>query len=145
MNDTSLTPLNGQNVPAVEVLEQVNGMLGQMERLMQVMANALSATNQRMEQMEKQIQRLTPITGAQEKALAQRIRARAEELCGQYSLPPATATAIANAIRKEIKTTGGVRAIRELPRVEYPVYVERVDLWDDYAAMRAIRRNAGRR
>ena len=47
---------------------------------------------------------------------------------------------IASAIRKDIKLEGGVRSIRELPRVEYPVYVDRIALWDDYWAMKAIKK-----
>ena len=136
-----LRPVDAQNLPAFTP-EQVGGLMLQQQQLMQSMANALAAMNQRIDQMERQIRQLTPITGAQERALGDKVKQRAQELQEQYKLPAKAATLIANAIRKDIKLEGGVRALRELPRVEYPVYVDRIALWDDYGTMRAIRKTS---
>lgn len=134
-----MRPRDAQNLPAFTP-EQVGGLMLQQQQLMQSMADAMAAMYKRIDQMERQIRQLTPITGAQERALGDKVKQRAHELQEQYKLPAKAATLIANAIRKDIKLEGGVRALRELPRVEYPVYVDRIALWDDYGAMRAIRK-----
>jgi len=119
--------------------EQAVAMVRRMEQLMQGMAGTISAMHEEMAQMKKQIQMLTPVTASQEKALNAQIRQRSEELRKIYRLEANARAPIANAIRKEIKLAGGVSAIRELPRVEYNVYLERIALWDDYRAMKEIR------
>lgn len=121
---------------------QMAVIMGQMQQLMQGMADSIRATNARMAKMERQIELLTPLTGAQEKALCAEIRRRAAELCGQYRLGEGYEQAVASAIRSELKREGGVRAVRELPRIEYNVLLERVALWDDYDTMRTLRRQA---
>lgn len=121
---------------------QMAAIMRQMQQLMQGMADSIRATHARMAKLERQIELLTPLTGAQEKALCAEIRRRAAELCGQYRLDAGHGAAIAAAIRAELKRAGGVRAVRELPRIEYSVLLERVALWDDYEIMREIRKKA---
>lgn len=115
-------------------------MLANIEKLMLDMAEKLNATNDRVRELERQLLFMTPLTPAQERAIGLQVKQRAEQLRDQYRLPESAITAIANAIRKDIKLAGGVRSIRELPRVEYAVYIERIALWDDYSTMRAIRK-----
>lgn len=140
MNEQKMMqPVQGQSLPAPTV-EEMGLILLHMEQLMQGMMNVVSVTNQNMEQIKRELRQLTPITGAQEKALGEKIRQRAEQLCEEYNLSARCVPMIANAIRKDVKLEGGVRSIRELPRVEYPVYVDRIAMWDDYGAMKAIRK-----
>lgn len=139
MSGEMMEPKGKQEITEISA-EQVAGILFHVEQLMQGMAGALSAMDRRMQQLERQIQMLTPITGAQEKAIGAQIKQRAEELRKQYKLDASALAPIANAIRKDLKLSGGVNAIRELPRVEYSVYIERIVLWDDFRAMRAIRK-----
>lgn len=142
MNDNGIIipPRDDQKLPA-PIIEQVARMMAQTEQLMQGMANVMTAMNQRMEKLERQMELITPITGPQEKAIGEQIKQRAGELREQYGLDSKALPAISKAIRKDLKLAGGVRAIRELPRVEYPVYIERIALWDDYAVMRAIKKS----
>ena len=140
MTGKMMKPAENNSLP-VPTIEQMGSLIVQ-QQLMQSMANALAAMNQRMGQLERQLRQLTPITGAQEKALGDKIKLRAQELQKSYNLPMKAASMIAQAIRKDIKLEGGVRAIRELPRVEYTVYVDRIALWDDYAAMKAIKKTS---
>ena len=139
-NDMMVPPRDDQKLPA-PIIEQVARMMAQTEQLMQGMANVMTAMNQRMEKLERQMELITPITGPQEKAIGEQIKQRAGELREQYGLDSKALPAISKAIRKDLKLAGGVRAIRELPRVEYPVYIERIALWDDYAVMRAIKKS----
>lgn len=116
--------------------------IDQMKELMLGMAEAIRATSERMAKMERQIELMTPLTGAQERALCGEIRRRAGELKEQYRLEDGSEAAIASAIRVSLRKEGGVRAVRELPRIEYNVLLERVAMWDDYDVMRRIRRQA---
>ena len=120
--------------------DQLMSALGEMGDLMRAMAESVRLTNLRMQKLERQIELMTPLTGAQDKALGEAIRKRADALCEQYRLRPARAGAVATAIRRELKRQSGVRSTRELPRIEYQVLLERVALWDDYDVMREIRR-----
>lgn len=138
MNGGEITRREDTQLAAISP-EQAVAMVRRMEQLMQGMAGTISAMHEEMAQMKKQIQMLTPVTVSQEKALNAQIRQRSEELRKIYRLEANARTPIANAIRKEIKLVGGVSAIRELPRVEYNVYLERIALWDDYRAMKEIR------
>ena len=139
-DDKMMQPLNGQNVPMLTG-EQVLTLFGQYETLMREVIGMMNRMNERIDRLDKQMQQLTPITGTQERAIGERIKQRAEELREVYKLPEECRTAIASAIRKDIKATGGVRAIRELPRVDYPVYIDQIALWDNFAMMREMRRN----
>jgi hypothetical protein len=132
----------GMTASTEQQLQAATAALSQMQQLMLGMADAIRAANTRMEKMERQLELLTPITGAQERALRAEIRRRAEALSGLYRLPDGSRTAIAAAIRAGLKGEAGVRAMRELPRIEYSVLLERVALWDDYDTMRAIRKRA---
>ena len=120
--------------------DQLMSALGEMGDLMRAMAESVRLTNLRMQKLERQIELMTPLTGAQDKALGEAIRKRADALCEQYRLRPARAGAVATAIRRELKRQSGVRSTRELPRIEYQVLLERVALWGDYDVMREIRR-----
>ena len=81
MNEQKMMqPVQGQSLPAPTV-EEMGLILLHMEQLMQGMMNVVSVTNQNMEQIKRELRQLTPITGAQEKALGEKIRQRAEQLC----------------------------------------------------------------
>lgn len=140
-DDKMLMKQDGPNMPMLTG-EQVLTVLGNLEGLMRMMTQTVAEMNKRIDRLDRQVQQMTPITGAQERALGEKIKQRADELCVLHKLPEGSRTAIANAIRKDIKTTGGVRSIRELPRVDYTVYIDQIALWDDFAVMRAIRKKA---
>ena len=100
------------------------------------MANMLRATNERMASMEREIRLLTKVTPAQASAINAAIRERAAALCGSYRAAGCE-KAVANAIRRAVKLTTGVSNVRELPRCEYTVAMQQVQLWDDYKAMKS--------
>ena len=127
--ETALTP------------EQIGNVLVQMNQLMRGMADTLRATNERVAQLEAQVKQMVPLSAAQATTLCAVVRNRARELTEQYRLDANGASAIAAAIRRDLKLAAGVRAIGELPRALYSVYVEQVGLWDDYGTMREIKRS----
>lgn len=106
------------------------------------MANMMRATNDRMAAMEREIRLLTKVTPAQASAINAAIRDRAAQLCADYRAA-GHEKAVANAIRRAIKLTTGVSSVRELPRCEYTVAMNQVQLWDDYKAMKAIKAKGG--
>ena len=103
------------------------------------MAEMVRAANDRMTGIETELRMLTKITPAQANAINAAIRDRAAELCGAHRAPGCE-KAVANAIRRAVKLTTGISAVRELPRCEYSVAMEQVQLWDDYKAIKAIKK-----
>lgn len=103
------------------------------------MASLLRTTNERMQRLELEVKRLTKVTPSQVTALNSAIRKRAGELCLQHRAPGCE-KAITAAIRKAIKQTCGISSARELPRCDYPVAMQQVEMWDDYRLIRDIKR-----
>ncbi len=109
-----------------------------MPSILRGMADMVRAMNERMEQLARDVRLLQPVTPAQTEEIHAAIRARAAALCVEYRADERN-KAVANAIRREIRRTHGVQSMRELPRVEFPVVVKQIELWDDYKAMKAIK------
>lgn len=103
------------------------------------MACLLRSTNDRMQSLEQEVKRLTKVTPSQAAALNSAIRRRAGELCIRHRANGCE-KAITAAIRKAIKHTCGISSARELPRCDYPVAMQQVEMWDDYRLIRDIKR-----
>lgn len=127
------------NAQAARMLAQMNDASRAMADAMRDVANMVRATNERMTALEKEVRLLTKVTGAQASEIGKAIRERAAALCTERKLPPEADKPIAAAIRREIRLTTGVEAVRDIPRCEYQVILRRVQLWDDYKAIKAIR------
>ncbi len=128
------------DIPA-SIPADVQQVLGQMGEVMRGMADMLRATNEEMAALKREVRLLTKVTPAQASAINEAIRARAAELCESYRATGCE-KATANAIRRAVRLTTGTNSVRELPRCEYSIALERVRMWDDYKAMRAIRAKA---
>lgn len=122
-----------------QVPPKVEQTLSQMVQLMASMADMIRATNAHVAQLEHQVRQLTKVTPAQATAINGAIRARAAELCAMHRAAGCEKQ-ISNAIRKDIKLQSGAQSVRELPRCEYTVTMQQVAMWDDYKAIRAIKR-----
>lgn len=118
--------------------DEVQATLAQMGDIMRSMANMLRATNERMASLEREVKLLTKVTPAQANAINNAIRQRAAELCETYRAQGCEKAA-ANAIRRAVRLTTGTNSVRELPRCEYSVAMDQVQMWDDYKTMRAIK------
>ena len=102
------------------------------------MASMMRATNERIAELEREIRLLTKVTPAQANAINAAVRERAAELCASYRATGCEKL-VGNAIRRAVKLTTGVSNVRELPRCEYSVAMQQVEMWDDYKAMKAIK------
>lgn len=144
MNNNDLMHPTTTALPAIpeqqlaQLPPEVVQIFQQMAQATVSMANMLRATNERMASMEREIRLLTKVTPAQASAINAAIRDRAAELCATYRATGCEKAA-ANAIRRAVKLTTGVSNVRELPRCEYAVAMQQVQLWDDYKAMKAIK------
>lgn len=114
----------------------VRGMQDIQAEFMRVSAE-LAATSREMTELRRAVRTLTKITPAQAKSLSDGIRARAAALCADYGLTGHEKT-VANAIRRAVKMTTGIQSMRELPRDEYSVALDQVEMWDDYKTMKSI-------
>ena len=114
----------------------------QMQVFMKSMTTLLISTNERITEMEKEIRLLTKVTPAQASSLNSAVRERAEQLSEQYRCPLSETfrKAAANAIRRSIKLTSGVRSMKDLPRCEYQVALEQISMWDDYKILKDIKK-----
>ena len=113
----------------------------QMADAMQAMAGMLRATTDAMEQLRHQVRLLEKATPAQAAAMNAAIRQRAKKLCADYRMP-GQEKAVAAAIRKAVRMQFGASAMRDLPRCDVEAARMQVDMWDDYAVVKAIRKGA---
>lgn len=110
---------------------------------MQGMAVLLRTMNSRVQDLEAQVRRLEKVTPAQASELNADIRKRAQEVCRMHKAEGCE-KAVASAIRKAVKGTCGISSMRDLPRCDFKVAQRQIEMWDDYALMKAMRRKGGR-
>ncbi|MDD3410337.1 MAG: hypothetical protein PHY12_05970 [Eubacteriales bacterium] len=140
MADNTIISPPSQEMIAALTPERCYQLFVQMDQSMRVMAEVLRSTNDNVETLKRQLQQMVPLTAAQANALNRQIRQRAASLREQYRLDMQADAAIATAIRKDVKLAAGARSIGELPRSLYGVYCDQVALWDEYTAMKIIKR-----
>lgn len=110
----------------------------QMARGINDLALMLKVTNDRMDALEKEVRRLTKVTPAQATAINQAIKQRASELC-QQRRAEGCERLISGAIRKSLKLGCGIGNVRELPRGDFALAMQRIQAWDDYRLIRDIK------
>lgn len=91
--------------------------------------------NERMDKMEKQNALAMRVTATQAKALNDAIRQRAASLADDYGGPPEAVELIARAIRRDVRLLNGINSTREIPRCEYSVVSDQINMWEDYDAI----------
>lgn len=129
--------------PAGEQVQQMMQAVVQMARGINDLALMLRTTNERMDALEKEMRRLTKVTPAQAKAINDAIKSRAAALCDTHHAEGCD-RAVSAAIRKSLKLGCGISNIRELPRSDYTLAMQRIEMWDDYRLIRDIRNKARR-
>ncbi len=130
----------GENALQLQVRQAmaaiVRGMQDIQAEFMRV-STELAAMSREMTELRRAVRTLTKITPAQAKSLNAAISARAAALCADYGLA-GHEKAVANAIRRAVKMTTGIQSMRELPRDEYSVALDQIEMWDDYKTMKSI-------
>lgn len=96
---------------ALRVLSQAlaasNAAHGDMKSALAIMADTMNSMCLRIEQLERTIAQLTPITPAQARALGTMVRDRSAQLQAQYGLPAQSIRSISAALRKAIQIDAG--------------------------------------
>ena len=105
-------------------------MLEQNTEALERLASAQMAQNQRLEALEKQIRLQTPITPKQAAYLNDAIRQKSRETLDKRGLADdkKAVTRLGNAIRRDVLSRYGVAGLREIPRHEYQVAMNQINI-----------------
>lgn len=133
MENNKIMPINPPENRDGTLPEAINSMMG----MMAAMAEMTQSMARRLNEMEQEIHRLTKVTPAQARAINAAIREHAENLCRQYRAE-GYVRETSNAIRKELRVSCGISSVRDLPRCDYQLALETIDMWDDYKLMRKL-------
>lgn len=116
------------------------------EVMAQIAAN-VAAMTEGMQQLTRRMDQMDGLTAGQAKALAAMIRLRVRVLCDSYGIAAEDERRrrrVGELIKQALRNSVGTdrRGLRDLPRCEYQVYLDRVAMWDDYDVMREVAGNA---
>lgn len=136
---TDITP-EQVAIRATDALCRVTEVMAQIAASMATMTENVQQLTRRMDQMEG-------LTYGQAKALSKAIRIRVKVLCDSYGIADADERRrrkVGELIKLALRNSVGTdrRGLRDLPRCEYQVYLDRVAMWDDYDVMREVAGNA---
>ena len=122
-------------------------MLEQNTEALERLASAQMAQNQRLEALEKQIRLQTPITPKQAASLNDAIRQKRRETLDKRGLADdkKAVTRLGNAIRRDVLSRYGVAGLREIPRHEYQVAMNQINIWNNALVIRDIVKEARER
>lgn len=122
-------------------------MLEQNTEALERLASAQMAQNQRLEALEKQIRLQTPITPKQAAYLNDAIRQKSRETLDKRGLADdkKAVTRLGNAIRRDVLSRYGVAGLREIPRHEYQVAMNQINIWNNALVIRDIVKEARER
>lgn len=106
---------------------------------------ALLMLQREVEAMKRDNAHRATINHQQAKALAARIRDRAEAICAKYDLAPrAHAAAFRAAIKKSVLNGCGVQDLHDIPLGDYEFIVRQIDSWSSFALVRKRREIDGK-
>ena len=131
------------NEVSVKTGAEISERLNEAARLLRGMAEMVRATNERMAALETQVRMLEKVTPQQAAEINRAARRRATEICAEYRAGGCEKAAAA-AIRRDVRLMTGARCARDIARCDYKVVLEAVGTWDDYGAMKAIRRRGAK-
>lgn len=129
---------NGLTVRTENAMTELASRAAGMEGLLRMMAEQLRITGEKMERLEREVRLLTKVSGAQANEINRRMRERAAELSAEYRMPDRSADVLRE-LRRSIRLQTGFTSSRECPAVEYDVTLQRIALWEDRKALKAIR------
>ena len=101
---------------------------------------ALLMLQREVEAMKRDNAHRATVNHQQAKALAARIRERAEAICAKYDLEPrAHAAAFRASIKKSVLNGCGVQDLHDIPLGDYEFIVQQIDSWSSFALVRKRR------
>lgn len=129
------------------MMQAIGKMLEKNVEAMERLAATQTIQNDRLEALEKQIRLQTPITSKQAQYLNDAIRSKARELLDKRGLADdkKAVTKLGNAIRKDVLAREGIAGIREIPRHEYQVAMNQIEMWSKARTIMDVAREARER
>lgn len=127
-----------QAEPGYVVIRQEDAL--KFSREVRELTAALLMLQREVEAMKRDNAHRATVNHQQAKALASRIRDRAEAICGKYDLEPrAHAAAFRAAIKKSVLQGCGVQDLHDIPLGDYEFTAQQIDSWSSYALVRKRR------
>ena len=127
-----------QSEPGYVVIRQEDAV--NFSRQVRELTAALLMLQREVEEMKRDNAHRATVNHQQAKALAARIRDRAEAICGKYQLEPrAHAAAFRAAIKKSVLSGCGVEDLHDIPLGDYEYIVQQIDSWSSFALVRKRR------
>lgn len=127
-----------QAEPGYVVIRQEDAL--KFSREVREVTAALLMLQREVEIMKRDNAHRATINHQQAKALASRIRERAEAICAKYDLEPrAHAAAFRAAIKKSVLNGCGVQDLHDIPLGDYEFTVQQIDSWSSFALVRKRR------
>lgn len=126
------------------ILAGMTELIGKNTEAVQYLAAQQKIQTDRMEALERQIRLNTLVTTAQVRYINDAIRKRARDILSKIKLEndKKAVTALSAAIRKAILSRYGVPALHDIPKHEYSVVMQQVDIWNDLLIVRDIAKQA---
>lgn len=122
------------------MLENMGNMVKQMSEAIEHIATSQDVIRNRIEALEKQVRLQTPVTDRQARYLADYARKKAEKILLLRTTdaddPPLmedrkAVSKLSAAIKKDLLMWRGIESLREVPRCEYEVAIQRIETWND--------------
>ena len=128
------------------VMQTIGKMLENNTAALEQLSAAQSVQNDRLEALEKQIRLQTKVDGKQVSYLNDAIRHKAREMLDKRGIDDSKATVkLGNAIRKAVLKRYGISTLREVPKHEYNVALNQIDMWSDLLTVRDVAKEARNR
>ena len=114
------------------VMQSMAKILENNTAALEQLSSAQSVQNDRLEALERQIRLQTKVDSKQASYLNNAIRQRSRELLAKREIEDKKAvTKLANHIRKAVLARYGISSLRDVPKHEYTVAMQQIEIWNN--------------
>ena len=139
MSNTMIMPSENQTLSEAQALGILIEHSVKQQRQLDSFALQLRMITEDVAAMRETVMQLEKVTPAQATALGQAVRNRAQQLAADYGLDESHLTRITGEIRRALRVSYGIGRYKDLPRVLFETALHRIDLWDEFTIMEALR------
>ena len=114
------------------VMQSMAKILENNTAALEQLSSAQSVQNDRLEALERQIRLQTKVDSKQASYLNNAIRQRSRELLSKREIEDRKAiTKLGNHIRKAVLARYGISSLRDVPKHEYTVAMQQIEIWNN--------------
>ena len=114
------------------VMQSMAKILENNTSALEQLSSAQSVQNDRLEALERQIRLQTKVDSKQASYLNNAIRQRSRELLSKREIEDRKAiTKLGNHIRKAVLARYGISSLRDVPKHEYTVAMQQIEIWNN--------------